>query len=240
MTIKPIYLALLMALTLLISCDKNKDTELQTDENKIPKLKTESWYPNGNLWYVNSYEYDKEGRIAKIENEDVITTYKYEPGKVITKNVFSNNNQISNDTLLLNEKGLVTAIDDFICEYDAEGYRILAPDFSEMPPSPLTLSISKGNMVKSTPKYWNEYVMVTATYKFQAGLNTIGEENKGIIWNGKQNKNLMSEEYIKTVTPGRTYEVLHLFTYEFDAKNRVTKKTITDGDRETYILYTYY
>lgn len=236
MTIKPLYLALLLSLTLFISCDKSQDTEPQPEENKIPKIKTETRYSNGNFWYTNTYEYDQEGRIAKLSNEDIITTYQYEPGKVIIKNVYNKSGQIYNDTLLLNNKGFVAVSDDFNYEYDAEGYRILAPDFLTTPPSALTLTILNGNMVKSTPKYWNEYVMQTSTYKFQAGLNTIGDENKGIFWNGTQNKNLMSEEYIKTVTPGRTYELLSTFTYEFDTKIRVSKKTITSGERENYIL----
>jgi hypothetical protein len=246
MPIRPLFLALLFILTVFISCKKS-DNQLQPEENKIPKIKTESWFSIGNSWgdVVISYEYDQDGRIAKITDGDDLSTYKYEPQKVIINKYNSKSQSTYVDTLLLNNKGLVIAernffFKDFIYKYNTEGYRITAPNYGAETWTIDTLTIKNGNTVEITPKYWNEYVMATTTYKFQASLNTIGDQNKGITWNGKQNVNLTSEEDRKTVNVWRTYEQHYSYTYEFDTKIRITKKIITYGSAVTNVEYSYY
>lgn len=229
-------------LSLLIICSACDDSDNQPAENKIPLIKTETWYTyDGQQWGTSTtYEYDRQGRIAKSSNGEEITSYAYEPGKVFV-NTYSVADKITrNDTILLNDNGLQMTFYGFTLEYNAEGYLVSAPELRAMPPSMQTLTILNGNTVKSTPKFWNQSYMLTTTYKFRDSLNTIGRENKGITWCGKQDKNLLSEQFELTKTTGRDYEWLYKYTYELDAKNRVTKKISTDERGEAYILYTYY
>lgn len=228
-------------LCLLIICSACDDSDDQPAKNKIPLVKTETWFTNGQQWGpAITYEYDRQGRITKRTTGDIITSYAYEPGKVFVKTYYIDNKETHDDTILLNDKGLQMTSEDFTLKYNADGYLIEELDFRAEPPSVLTLTILNGNTVKSTPKNWNQYYMATTTYKFNESMNTIGNENKGIAWCGKQDKNLVSESLEVMKVNGLDYEWLTNYTYELDTKNRVTKRIRKDERGESYFLYTYY
>ncbi|HAH22970.1 MAG TPA: hypothetical protein DCL77_04275 [Prolixibacteraceae bacterium] len=86
----------------------------------------------------------------------------------------------------------------------------------------------KGNL-KFTVRY---------DYQFLNLTNTIGNENRGMAFYGKQDKNLLSvykyENQIINDPGGTTY------TYEIDTQNRVVKRMEVGQSELFYDTYTYY
>lgn len=69
-------------------------------------------------------------------------------------------------------------------------------------------------------------------------LSTSGNANRGISFYGKQNKNPIKREiinYTDGVTGAKSYDIFNS-TYEYDAKNRITKGLFDNG---YYDVYTY-
>ena len=85
--------------------------------------------------------------------------------------------------------------------------------------------------LKSTADY-NE----KTEYQFYTGkTNTIEDENYGVSFNGKQNKNPIKQETRTYYWDGSTTETT-TYTYEYDTKGRITKQITDDG---SYIVFTY-
>ena len=72
----------------------------------------------------------------------------------------------------------------------------------------------------------------TYTFQFSNEKNTIGMENKGIHFMGKQNKNLINHY--------RTSDnQIVTFYYQFDDKKRVSKQSWSEGESDYYTKFTY-
>ncbi|HAH22395.1 MAG TPA: hypothetical protein DCL77_01265, partial [Prolixibacteraceae bacterium] len=119
--------------------------------------------------------------------------FVYAPGIIIKERHYNDRNEVFNDTLFLNKQGLVIAESgkDIAYEYNLDGYQ------SELRAGEiLSYTISNGNTL--TRKAW-EYIdgnlklILTTNYRFiPNSINTIGNENMGISFYGKQDKNLRS------------------------------------------------
>lgn len=242
---------LLSLLVLLISFNACKKTD--NDEavltNPSMLLKTATQYQDGQVTGTTSYEYDNSGRITKISyNGNRYEKYSYVSDTMILKEIYNNVLDHSTDTLLLNDRGLVTAVNRSAAyEYDAEGYLVKSTIVRNKYTYITINTIADGNMVETT----NEtdslgILMETANYRYNynatpAVTSTIGDENTGIAFYGKQSKNLPSgchysySRRVDHLTIEKDYTFMHIL----DRYHRVVRKTQVNNLADYYTAYTY-
>jgi hypothetical protein len=95
--------------------------------------------------------------------------------------------------------------------------------------------------VRFMPKSILKSAETDYTYKIDCQFytnktNTLGNETMGISFWGKQNKNPIKKVTIMYTYGGITSNNTTTFTYEYDAKGRITKQIADDG---YYTVYTY-
>lgn len=241
----PLLFALL---SLFITFGACKDADDDPDNNTIPKIKTMAIYDDGRRSLLSTYTYDAEGRIASENREgnsaEIFIQYAWLPGKVIVKyDVYGWMEKVPNDTLFLNDKGLqISESPLYPVEYDAQGYLVKKAVFINKVPWLHTFQIENGNTVR-----WNisvgediENIRSEHINEFlHNSVNTIGNENMGMTFFGKQDKNLMAKStYISHQASGIDPIIVH-HIYESDARGRVAKQSTTE-DPGFYTLFTYY
>lgn len=225
---------LLMMLGLMVSisgCNKEKEEEITI----TPKIKTITFYKNGQQISQQSFEYDLSGRLIKrsFSGGDWLS-YSYNQSAVIENHYISQIQKALPDTFLLNDKGLAISEDHgtSTMEYDADGYLIRK---NELTAERYTFlyEIKNGNRVKGSMIADNNYmtlrVMQTNTF-LPNSTNTTGNENMGIAFLGKQDKELVSTIEYSQGSP------LNL-EYEYDSGNRVSKCNFSDGTSKVYTYY---
>jgi uncharacterized protein RhaS with RHS repeats len=112
----------------LSSCGKDKD---DPETASIPLIATATqYYEDGELLSSESYQYDNQGRIIKMDdNEGYHVTMQYAGSTVIVKD-YEEDELGETSTAQLNSKGLCTSVswedseDLQTYEYDTNGYRI--------------------------------------------------------------------------------------------------------------------
>lgn len=241
----PLLFALL---SLFITFSACKDNDDDPDNNTIPKIKTMAFYVESKLSLLSTYTYDTEGRILSENREgdsfEVLIQYAWLPGKVIVKYDAPDwEENIQNDTLLLNEKGLqVSESSLYPVEYDAQGYLIKRTVFYNKVPYLHTFQIENGNTVRWNISTGKDFEIISTEYVNEFlpnSVNTIGNENMGISFYGKQDKNLMAKStYISHEASGINPITVH-HIYESDARGRVAKQSTLE-DPGFYTLFTYY
>jgi hypothetical protein len=127
---------------------------------------------------------------------------------------------------------------NFSYTYDSNGY--LTHEIKSFPGATITdnYTISNGNTISYT-----EVQVAGSTTNNSSGnytfltdkTNTIGMQNCGIAFLGKDNKNLESV-LVRTYSSGSNTTN---YNYEYDSKNRVTKMTETPSVNSTYTEYFY-
>jgi len=131
--------------------------------------------------------------------------------------------------------------------YDLDGYQTLEITSNEFGGiHRFEKTFANGNLVSSIYQYMaNDTVILNGNsyFNYFDNLNTIGNQNRGIFFLGKQNTNLIS-----SLTDQRWHstDTLHLTTsyrYEYDSRKRVVKQFISpnqgENDDVTYLEYTY-
>jgi len=106
---------------------------------------------------------------------------------------------------------------------------------------------SDGNLISSRYQFIiNDTVIQNGTSIFKyytEQFNTIGNENRGITFFGKQNTNLLLSISDQNWQSADTLRLTTAYRYEFDNKNRVIKQYITprkgEIDDVTYLTFTY-
>lgn len=231
MNTKAILLILLGLMASISGCNKDKEEEIPT----TPKIKTITFYQNEQQKSQQSFEYDLSGKLIKrsYSNGDWLS-YSYNQSAVIENHYISQIQKALPDTLLLNYEGLAISEDHgtSTMEYDADGYLIKKNNLTAERYTFL-YEIKNGNRVKGSMIANNDYmtlrVMQTNTF-LPNSTNTTGNENMGIVFLGKQDKQLVSTIEYSQGLP------LNL-EYEYDSSNRVSKCKLSDG---TSRVYTYY
>lgn len=230
-------IALPCILLAFMACDKSND-ELTGAQTGLPKLSKIAYYEGTSLIRITTIQYDAQGRLIKMDltnwGEE---TYRYGQGIIIRQVSFLNSDDPANiDTLQLNTDGLVIfdPRDGSNYEYTPEGYRLR--QYASY--GNYSSTVSNGNTTITTNKDWeSQNIISTNEYTFlHDKLNTIGNENVGITFYGKQDKNLLSEDSFTYLYGGRHDQTIYSYSYEFDDKNRVKKKMRSGG---IYWLYTY-
>lgn len=131
------------------SCDNGND---DSETVPIPLLaNTLTFDNNGELEFSESYQYDNQGRIIKVDdNEGHYSTIEYSELTIIVKDYFEG--KLEGTSIgQLNSKGLCTSItyddsDDLESyEYDNNGYRKLSTDETDIYLHTTAYSVSDGN-----------------------------------------------------------------------------------------------
>jgi hypothetical protein len=236
------------------ACKKDSN---DNNTSSVAKLHSVSYYQNNALAMSQTIQYNASGKPAKVTFDDSsYSTVTYGTNSVIITD-YDASNQISGTyTYTLNNKGLaINELDTWVkkggkfatmkhpklspegtsstvFEYDANNYKV-KEIYSEGGNTDTTIyMIANGNTISSHVGGSSWYDV--ANQFFADKTNTIGSENMGITFFGKQDKNLIS---ISTTTydgGGNTATK----SYIFDSKNRVTKES-NDASPDSYITYTY-
>jgi hypothetical protein len=249
MRIKVLFFAVFSIFIIFSSCKESENDELS---NSTPKLKKVTYYRGDSITSYSICEYDNSGRLIKLALSDGwYYKFTYASNRIIESRYLTGGNEVGTDTLLLNEKGLVIsrASGTITYEYDMEG-NFVKINHKTYHPTSYTYRNENGNTVQITEMDGDscESIRSVMTNKFLPNTtNTIGTENMGITFNGKQDENLLSEtKYIRygPVYTSESNEIYILYTYEyeyeFDAQKRVTKRKTVGDIPNTYSTYTYY
>jgi len=167
-----------------------------------------------------------------------------------TINLYGNKKKSGTNRIKLGTNLISTCSGSFNATYDNNGYLIYVGWIEEDSTKTIfykgtsKYTIFNENTISLTTSdiYTTDSLIQTEQYTFKDTSNTIGLENQGIFFLGKQNKNLTSTYTFITndVTNNYTSTNNYTDTYEYDSKGRVTKQTETDNSNNTTIsIYTY-
>ena len=186
-------------------------------------------YADGSVF---AYSYDNRGRITNLAITSAglgnsTQQYTYGTNSVtqtlqggFTENYTLNSNGYATSQVSKDNTGATIA--SWAYTYDSEGH-VLTSAYTGGGGGTVTNTWTNGNLTSD-----NNFGGQTYTYLL-AKDNTIGNENNGMNFFGKDSKNLRNSS---TSGGGTT-----TFTYEYDSQNRVTKQM--DGSPGA-IIYTYY
>jgi len=239
MTSKFLLLALVSLLVAFSSCDKSKDDPTP----KVPKIKTITHGTSSNS-DKEYYEYDQSGRLKSITytgHTSGNSQYLYFKDKIVWQSTFFP----ELDTLYLNEEGMVVSemFGSITHEYDAKGYCVKTSGYGSGGEVDLEYKYKVSDENTTVLDVWeivNEKLVyrITNDYEFLPNSNnTIGNENMGVSFYGKQNKNLLSAS--TQIYVGFNYPDQENYHYEKDAQNRVVKRW-RERDPQFFDVYTYY
>lgn len=201
------------------------------------------------------FSYNEDNRLTKCQYDDAsYDTILYYADSIIINSYIAPATLYSKSVYQLNSKGLAVtgectyyvkssakvsvfspfhfpnASAIYTYKYDANGYLVEMTEIAEGTTSTYTYVIENGNTVSQT--VYLGTIPIQASITFDTGKkNTIGNENKGVDFMGKQDNNLMTNVTVSAYSYSLNVE------YEFDAKNRVTKQSIPDA--YSYGFYTY-
>ncbi|HLP52600.1 MAG TPA: hypothetical protein VK154_17045 [Chitinophagales bacterium] len=212
-----------LLLTGISSCEKEDNTD---NTPATAKLKTYSYTDPRDSRYdvTESYTYDANGRISTITHADYYyngtTTYTFGSNTVSSASTYAGTRVYA-----LNAEGYATTETipgdtTYTYLYDAAWHLLQDGEG--------TYEWTGDNLTTDRKIYQN--------YEYTDKTNTIGNSNKGITFLGRDSKNLPSKRM--AFIPAEC-----LFSYDFDAQNRVTRKIgISDFNMDTLEIstYTYY
>lgn len=238
----------LLCIFILFNACKESDDESK-NPSPSPRLKQLTHYWGDSILLQLSYEYDQAWRLIKQTNSDGWSyQYTYAPGMVIEKKNYPNGSGV--DTLLLNEKGFeISRSRGYLTTaYDQEGF-IVKKIRHTFEPTAYFFTKENGNIVQVTEMDGDSYHHICNVQTMEYlpnSTNTIGPENMGMSFYGKQDPNLVSVFSYKAygfanspnpdeimISVNKTYE------YELDNQQRVIKK-MTVGNPNDYYMHTYY
>jgi hypothetical protein len=252
---------ILLIILLAFACKKKADDDIIVDPSSSLIKTIIQKDLAGDVINRVEYQYDNNSRITFQKlfypADSASFTYKYEyfPSVVIER-IFLNDTALKNKNVyFLNNEGLATEVSwvsylsnhdsitgiNSIYEYNSEGFMVKSTDFladSSIYKS-LIWQIANGNVTSYVYNIPSGGINVTETYSYISGsINSVGNNNKGLIFLGKSNKNLISSSILTSLNAQTAN-----FTYTFDAYNRVSKLMITGNTLITIapeILYEYY
>lgn len=223
---------------IIFSCKKDKNNYNNNVVPSIPKISTVT-YKSGTTSSTNIFSYNSNGTLNILtESDGSYTKYEYAGTKIAVKSYNNSGILTKTDTLTLNSSGLAVNYSSSnsytTYEYDVNGYlkKELKYNYNVLTDSTLykildgnTTTISL-NGIQQPYNYLVEYQFLTDK------VNTIGNENGGITFLGKQNFNL-PQSY--TVSGSMQYSMV--YTYEYDSKGRVYKQIENGGPDTTIFTY---
>lgn len=229
-----------------------KDDSNSNNTSGVAKIHSTNYYTNGVLYHTSTLEYNSSGKAVKLTSTDgsfvtltygtnsVVVTYYDSVGATpdVTTYTLNNNGLAISETgtfkkgsgkSILSRHFKLSSKGTYVVTYayDNNNYKI-QEIFTESGNSDTTsYTISNGNTISTITSWY------TSTNQFLTDkTNTIGFENMGISFWGKQDKNLISSNTTDYGTGPQT----DTYTYEYDSNGRVTKMTNSANplDYETY------
>ena len=221
-------------LVLIFSCEKsdNIDPAANVQIKSITSIPIDSEA----FTVIDYFKYNLEGRLIEIatSNEDTTlhTYYNYYDNYIVMQVPTMLPRK---DTLYINQDGLVIklvmgGISEFAYEYDSEGFLLLEG-----------YTISNSNIIERFNEYtydgyshtehmkYNYYDTENSMYYDEELPYHNGNDNIGIYFWGKQNKNLLKN--IEVPKSGMFKE----FAYKFDKYNRVSEMEITIWGEKKFV-----
>jgi hypothetical protein len=228
-TMKKIFLIASM-LCLAIACKKEGIEPTTDTEQEIPNNSEEPIPNNPNTallnidkikYYVSIdgtdidkfyLKYDTQGRIIeRYLNNSLSLTYIYNTNNTLTINTIDNNITVDTEILTLNSKGFNTEDGR---SYSVEGYSLGQNN------NRYTITVENENVIEKLYEDGRRTVYEFYTNK----INTIGEYNQGIAFEGKDNANLVKKWYgISSSGDTLSYSS---FQYTFDSKDRAITEIV--------------
>ncbi|HLN73181.1 MAG TPA: hypothetical protein VK205_07790 [Prolixibacteraceae bacterium] len=244
MSPKHLLLALLFLAITFSACKKTENNEVILTNPSL-LIKTATQYQDGKVTGTTTYEYDNLGRIAKISyNAGRYEKYNYVSDTLLFIEAYSNMVHYNTDTLLLNSRGLVAAHHKKTAfEYDSEGFLVKSTTMN-YPADIKSYEVGEGNVLGYTFHQFDmgdnsETLSVYTCQYLENSVNTIGYENMGISFYGKQSKNLLSKSHLKIIYTDFTREFDAAFSYQFDRYRRVIRQTQDNSPVSYYTVFTY-
>jgi hypothetical protein len=233
------FICILFSVVIVYNSCKKSGSEDDGLNLPHPKIKRITYYAGGAVQYYISLEYDSSGRLSKKTfSYGNYELFNYGSDKILIDKGGPHISRIEYDTLFLNIQGLVISEDRGYTthEYDQAGYQAKIIQKGDNAYT-LTYTISGGNTIKRLMDYKGS--LSEDSYKYLPNqANTIGNENMGITYYGKQDKNLVHEIssfYVQNATTTTS-----TYIYAFDSQNRVVKSAWDDNSNDIYTTYTYY
>ena len=211
------------------------------DENAFIGIRIKTLTDEGS-GFSSTFNYDGNGRVASIHsnnNADDIFTYSANCANEHYTHSASNTDwTVCHE---LNPQGYSQGSfgdDNF---YDTDGYLIEIYHNDSLSPSITAFTITSGNVTLKKDSSIGAPSSNNIFYEYDLGkLNTTGNENYGMVYNGKSSTNLVSREL--TVNHYGDTVAVNPHTYNFDGMNRVvSRKTFNNlGGLIEHLTYTYY
>jgi hypothetical protein len=259
MKINYILLFLLIPATMITSCKKDRNNPVHTNI----KLLRQTIMIFGDTISDGTYSYDDQGRVVHILFRDSTYSIYHYGDKTVEMIYYSRlKKPYTHSIYTLNSDGLaISSIDTGFSykakpgvtgplspsgmyeawtetfEYDENGF--LTKEIQTMSwgvSYTQTFTVSGGNTTHLS--YQVSAGLSNYDYQFIPGsVNTIGQENCGIFYSGRQNASLILSETINHNEGGMA--TVSNYTYEFDSKNRVVKKTVRQISKDVEFVTTY-
>jgi len=239
--------------SLLFSCKRNEvvkpvNTIVENPLLGIPKVKEKITFYGGTAYNVDYFEYDFEGRISSvITNGNDITSYFFSETHVRVTSLSDTFVYLfNNDGLAVNVTktyGNDSTTNPGIISYETvynNGYKseVFIQNSWEHFDWRELYFVDNTNIVRYELFYGasDEYYRHWDYEYYYDKVNTIGNYNKGIYYEGKSSTSLLKRTTTEQVGFNNdTYN----YTYEFDSEDRVYKEFV-NGDTTRYTQYTYY
>jgi len=234
-----------------------KDSNDSSSGSSVAKILSTAYYENGNLAFTQTIQYDASGKPVKVTADDGSFYYvAIGPSSVVITSFDTLGVQDGTDNYILNAKGLAISqvstwnkpgnkndmfkhhkntgkgSSSYTYEYDANNYLIKNIYTEGGVGDTVIYTISGGNTTTATTVGSFPFVQ---SYQFLTNkTNTIGNENMGVSFLGKQDKNLISATTYTFDAGSQTINT----SYTYDSKGRVLKVFNPDAP-EDYTIYTY-
>jgi hypothetical protein len=237
--VNPFLLCLSVIALLPAACKKDHDSKPISEA----RIKTMA-YDN----IVITYFYDEKGRVKRAAaNPGGYMQYVYTDTTVTIENYYPAGTLLEKEVYKLGANGLATGKTknsiEYEFSYNSDGQLTLAKmyNMSSSARWEVHYSFTNGNR-DSITDILSGLAPQTHTYfdEYDAGkLNSLSNENFGMAYLGADSKYLLKKFRYKNVSG----IIPSTYTYEFDAHNRVIKKTHTTGNgglTEPQVSYTWY
>lgn len=232
---------LVAAAGLLVSCSKNKNDSPGNPSTGSIKMKT---YTGD--YGTQTYTYDSKGRLVLLTYADgAKSEYDYSnPDKIINHYYFSDGSLEGTGEYDLNPDGLIIkrVYSDgppnvYTTEYDAKRNVIKEVATSGGNTSVSDYFYTNGNLDSMRYK-WNGNYGHTIIYTYYTDkADVLNSDTYGRGYDGYYGKHLLKKEETRYSNGDVS---IWDYTYEFDGKGRVTKRTSQNGPSQSIGLYTYY
>lgn len=187
-------------------------------------------YDEGELAYTTVFNIDDKGLCSTLLSDDGTISYAYDANAYRKTSVEQDGNSTYTETYTVSNENYVTITTESRYATSESTQVKKSGSFGK---SLFIKALGKSNITQNNLKAASDQISTFKTdYTFYTDkTNTIDFENLGISFLGKQNKNPVKQE-TETLSDGISGTID--YTYEYDAKGRIVKKTYSFGGYELY------